>query len=276
MRYNFHSRSCPLYGANLPQMRPVIDSMRLSDYAEQNGDPALMPAKRAWVIETRRQLGEDFPMLTAVGVRMKATPELVREGVRMAVEAGVGGHFARALRRGEPTDPARGAGRPRRNRGCWHEAAPRHCPADDRVAAGACRRGRSFPRSGPAAGRGVDPRQGNLAADAALRRRPARAEHARGDRALCVSVGGNRPGLRARFRSLGCHSPDSRHPAGGPRHAHEQLLNDVRLQLDNGFLPGSVWMPGSYHAKRHDNQPWFKPRRAKPPAGPGWSRPRIT
>ncbi len=42
-----------------------------------------------------------------------------------------------------------------------------------------------------------------------------------------------------------------------PRHAHEQLLNDVRLQLANGFLPGSVWMPGSYHAKRHDNQPWF-------------------
>lgn len=42
-----------------------------------------------------------------------------------------------------------------------------------------------------------------------------------------------------------------------PRHAHEQLLNDVRLQLADGFLPGSVWMPGSYHAKRHDNHPWF-------------------
>jgi len=42
-----------------------------------------------------------------------------------------------------------------------------------------------------------------------------------------------------------------------PQHAHQQLLNDVRLQLADGFLPGSVWMPGSYHAKRHGNQPSF-------------------
>jgi hypothetical protein len=91
LRYNFHSRSCPLYGANLPQLRAQIDSMRLSDYTEQNGDPSLMPAKRTWVEETKRQLGEGFPMLTAVGVRMKATPELVRAGVRIAVEGGSAG-----------------------------------------------------------------------------------------------------------------------------------------------------------------------------------------
>jgi putative isomerase len=53
-----------------------------------------------------------------------------------------------------------------------------------------------------------------------------------------------------------------------PQHAHEQLLNDLRLQLDNGFLPGSVWMPGSYHAKRHDNQPWFN--RAEQSHPPVW------
>jgi putative isomerase len=53
-----------------------------------------------------------------------------------------------------------------------------------------------------------------------------------------------------------------------PRHAREQLLNDVRLQLDNGFLPGSVWMPGSYHAKRHNNQPWFN--RAEQSHPPVW------
>ncbi|HWA87292.1 MAG TPA: hypothetical protein VG710_13775, partial [Opitutus sp.] len=42
-----------------------------------------------------------------------------------------------------------------------------------------------------------------------------------------------------------------------PRHAHEELLNDVRLQLPDGFLPGSVWMPGSYQAKLHGNKPSF-------------------
>ncbi len=88
LRYNFHSRSCPYYGINLPQLQPRIDSMRLSDYAEQNGDPALLPAKREWVAETKRQLGADFPLITAIGVRIKATPELVRAGVRIAVEGG--------------------------------------------------------------------------------------------------------------------------------------------------------------------------------------------
>lgn len=29
-----------------------------------------------------------------------------------------------------------------------------------------------------------------------------------------------------------------------PQHARNQLLNDVRLQLDNGYLPGSIWLPG--------------------------------
>lgn len=88
LRYNFHSRSCAYYGINLTQLRSRIDSMRLSDYAEQNGDPALLPEKRNWLTETKRQLGKDFPLITAIGVRMKATPELVRAGVRIAVEGG--------------------------------------------------------------------------------------------------------------------------------------------------------------------------------------------
>ncbi|HEU5077616.1 MAG TPA: trehalase family glycosidase [Opitutaceae bacterium] len=43
-----------------------------------------------------------------------------------------------------------------------------------------------------------------------------------------------------------------------PIHARQQLLNDVRLQLDDGFMPGSVWMPGSGLAQlRNNNKPWF-------------------
>ena len=30
-----------------------------------------------------------------------------------------------------------------------------------------------------------------------------------------------------------------------PEHARQQLLNDIRLQLPNGFLPGSIYRPGS-------------------------------
>ena len=31
----------------------------------------------------------------------------------------------------------------------------------------------------------------------------------------------------------------------GIEHARHQLLNNVRLQLENGFLPGVIWMPGA-------------------------------
>jgi putative isomerase len=35
-----------------------------------------------------------------------------------------------------------------------------------------------------------------------------------------------------------------------PEHVRHQLLNDLRLQLPNGFLPGSIYMPGSPSASR--------------------------
>lgn len=42
-----------------------------------------------------------------------------------------------------------------------------------------------------------------------------------------------------------------------PEHARQQLLNDVRLQLPNGYLPGSIWMPGSPAAR--GGRPTFDP-----------------
>jgi hypothetical protein len=91
LRYNVHSRSFASYGIDLPRMRPHLDSVRLMDYSEQEGDAALLAGKRTWIASARKQLGENFPVLCAIGVRLKATPELVREGVRIAVEAGVEG-----------------------------------------------------------------------------------------------------------------------------------------------------------------------------------------
>lgn len=43
-----------------------------------------------------------------------------------------------------------------------------------------------------------------------------------------------------------------------PRHARQQLLNDVRLQLANGYLPGSIYMPGAPGAK--DGKATFDPQ----------------
>ena len=50
-----------------------------------------MNGKREWLTQERQALGKDFPLLSAVAVRPKATPELIREGVRIALECGVNG-----------------------------------------------------------------------------------------------------------------------------------------------------------------------------------------
>jgi hypothetical protein len=72
-------------------LKPHVDSIRVCDYSEQTGDPARMKDKRDWLTRERAAVGQDFPMVSAVAVRPKATPELIREGVRIAVECGMNG-----------------------------------------------------------------------------------------------------------------------------------------------------------------------------------------
>lgn len=93
LRYNVHmtSRNALAWGVKLTAMQPHLDSVRLMDYTEQEGDAKLMAGKREWLARTRGELGPDFPLLSALGVRLKATPELVREGVKIAVETGMDG-----------------------------------------------------------------------------------------------------------------------------------------------------------------------------------------
>jgi hypothetical protein len=78
-------------GLDLKRLKPHLDSIRVSDYSEQSGDPARMKRKRQWLTRERVAMGKDFPILSAVAVRPKATPDLIREGVRIAVECGVNG-----------------------------------------------------------------------------------------------------------------------------------------------------------------------------------------
>ena len=90
LRFNdcFHNAD---WGFDLETMKPHLDSIRVCDYSEQRGDPARMKEKREWLTGERAAVGKGFPILSAVAVRPKATPELIREGVRIAVECGVNG-----------------------------------------------------------------------------------------------------------------------------------------------------------------------------------------
>jgi len=81
----------PAWGLDVKRLKPHLDSIRVCDYSEQTGDPARMQDKRDWLTRERAAVGQDFPMVSAVAVRPKATPELIREGVRIAVECGMNG-----------------------------------------------------------------------------------------------------------------------------------------------------------------------------------------
>jgi hypothetical protein len=74
------------WGLDLKAIRPHLDSIRNSDYSEQLGDPTRMHEKDDRLKANTAALGEDFPRISAVAVRPKATPELIHEGVAIALE----------------------------------------------------------------------------------------------------------------------------------------------------------------------------------------------
>ena len=75
----------------LSVMGPHLDSVRIQDYSEQTGDPGLMAGKQVAPAAAREELGPEFPVHAALGVRMKATPELIREVARIAAQCRMNG-----------------------------------------------------------------------------------------------------------------------------------------------------------------------------------------
>jgi hypothetical protein len=74
------------WGMDLKAARPYLDAIRNSDYSEQLGDPSRMHEKNDRLQANRESLGENFPRISAVAVRPKATPELIHEGVHIALQ----------------------------------------------------------------------------------------------------------------------------------------------------------------------------------------------
>jgi hypothetical protein len=91
VRYSQHMSDPVEWGIDLAVLKPHLDSVRVQEYSEQTGDPSLMPGKRRALTAIRSELGPDFPVHAALGVRMKATSELIREGVQISVQCGMNG-----------------------------------------------------------------------------------------------------------------------------------------------------------------------------------------
>jgi hypothetical protein len=91
LRYNIHAKNPQDWGVDTIQLKPHLDALRIQDYSEQTGQAAAMEGKRAWLTEERRKMGPEFNLVSGVAVRPRATPELIRQGVKIAVETKMNG-----------------------------------------------------------------------------------------------------------------------------------------------------------------------------------------
>jgi hypothetical protein len=80
-----------LHGIDMAGMKRHLGSVRSSDYSEQEGNAAAMEHKREFLLNVRAAIGDDMPFLSAIGIRPKATPELIRQGVLISTQCGADG-----------------------------------------------------------------------------------------------------------------------------------------------------------------------------------------
>lgn len=80
-----------LSGIDIRGLRPHLGSIRSSNYDEQNGRSEMLEHKRQFLLAVRAAAGDDILFLSAIGIRPRATPELVRKGVMISAECGADG-----------------------------------------------------------------------------------------------------------------------------------------------------------------------------------------
>ena len=80
-----------LSGIEFMALRPHLGSIRSSNYDEQYGRMEMMEHKRQFLLAVRAAAGDDIHFLSSIGIRPKATPELVRKGVMISAECGADG-----------------------------------------------------------------------------------------------------------------------------------------------------------------------------------------
>lgn len=94
-RIDFRFNTCwqeqELIGQNLKAIAPYVDSIRMMDYSEQYGDAELVSKKGFWLANVRRQVGQDKTIIGGIAPRAKATPELIKQGIRILCKGGVDG-----------------------------------------------------------------------------------------------------------------------------------------------------------------------------------------
>ena len=72
---------------HLDEVSSYLGSLVHQDHEEQKGNPNETFARRkVWLAKNRRLIGPDIPLVCGIAPRMKATPELVKAGIKVALE----------------------------------------------------------------------------------------------------------------------------------------------------------------------------------------------
>jgi hypothetical protein len=78
-------------GYSIKRIAPYIDSLRDSDYLEQYGNPGDYAIKRNAILNMRRGLGFDKNLLASIPIRPNATPEIIRQSLKVLKTLGIDG-----------------------------------------------------------------------------------------------------------------------------------------------------------------------------------------
>jgi hypothetical protein len=90
-RFNTCWPEAEFIGQDLTQIGKYVDSIRIMDYAEQTGDEEKVLNKEKWLTNVRRQVGEDKPIIDCIAPRAKATPDLIKKGIKTVALGGADG-----------------------------------------------------------------------------------------------------------------------------------------------------------------------------------------
>jgi len=92
VRVMFENPVDSLYGLYFQDLRNIINSCVIQSHTEQDGkENETFLSRKSWIDLNQSLLGPGFPLLSGVAVRLKATPSLIKAGIKVAVDKGVSG-----------------------------------------------------------------------------------------------------------------------------------------------------------------------------------------
>jgi len=79
------------YGLYLDEAARYLGSLVNQDHEEQKGNEnETFEWRKEWLERNRAYIGPDMPLICGIGARMKATPELIKRGIKAALESPAG------------------------------------------------------------------------------------------------------------------------------------------------------------------------------------------